>query len=103
VIQLTPPPHRRQWRDPCIQSDSARRRRRRLTHTMVDLCSLFVWNFDIMTILCHDSGLLFLCTFVIMNLVDSGLLMLYTFLAMTSAMNLWICVSKLTICEVVNM
>jgi hypothetical protein len=56
-----------------------------------------------MTILCRDSGLLFLCTFVIMNLANSGLLMLCTFLAMTGAVNLWICVLKLTICEVVNM
>jgi hypothetical protein len=56
-----------------------------------------------MTILCRNSGLLLLCTFVIMNLDDSGLLMLCTFLAMTGVMNLWICVSKLTICEVMNM
>jgi hypothetical protein len=45
-----------------------------------------VWNFDVTTILCHDSGLLFLCTFVVMNLADSGLLMLCTFLAMTDVM-----------------
>jgi hypothetical protein len=56
-----------------------------------------------MTILCHDSGLLSLCTSVITNLDDSGLLTLCTFLAMAGAMNLGICLSKLSICEVVNM
>jgi hypothetical protein len=80
-----------------------RRRKRGFTHPTVDFCSLFMWNFDVMTILCCDSWLLLLCTFVITNLADSGLLMLCTFLAMTAAVDLWICVSKLTICEVMNM
>jgi hypothetical protein len=82
---------------------SRARRRRGLTHRAVELCSLFMWNFDIMTILCCDSRLLFLCTFVVMNLTDSGLLMLCTFLTTTGDVNLWICVSKLTISEVLNM
>jgi hypothetical protein len=83
---------------------SRARRRRGFTHPAVDLCSLFMCNFDIMTILYCNSGLLIIfCTFVLMDLSDSGLLMLCTFLAMTGAMNLWICVSKLTICEVMNM
>jgi hypothetical protein len=47
-----------------------------------------MWNFDVMTILCHDSELLSLCTFVVTNLADLGLLTLCTFLAMTGAMNL---------------
>jgi hypothetical protein len=55
-----------------------------------------------MTILCRDSGLLSLCAFVVMNLANSGLLSLCTFGAITIAMNLCICVSKLSICEVVN-
>jgi hypothetical protein len=78
-------------------------RRRGLTHPTADLFSLFVWNFDVMTILCHNSRFLSLCTFVVTNLADFGLLTLCTFLAMTGAVNLWICVLKLFICEVMNM
>jgi hypothetical protein len=93
VIQPTPPPRRRQWMDPCIQSGNimrnrGRRRRRDLTHPATDLFSLLMWNFDVMTILCRDSELLSLCTFVVTNLADLGLLTLCTFLAMTGAMNL---------------
>jgi hypothetical protein len=72
----------------------ARRRRRCLTHSTVDLCSLFMWKFDVMTILCHDSKL-FLCTFVVTNLAHSRLLMFCTFLPTTGAMNLCVEVDHL--------
>jgi hypothetical protein len=75
---------------------SRQRRRRGPTHLVVEFVHVKLWHYD------HLMS--WFWTLVVMNLVNCELLSLCTLVVMNfyCAVNVWICVSKLSICEVVN-